>query len=160
MQIPEGLHQTVIDKAFESGDKETVIEAYLDVLNYKSQLSDGAFVKVLESSSLVEVVDHVLFGHVKEQMDQRKLDSRLQMSVYYFNINGGLTASDLLNDLAADKNVQKVMNSELFKNELVAKIAPTNTKLDGFVREKITEALRALKPKLDIDFYGLQDLTS
>ena len=47
------------------------------------------------------------------------------------------------------------MNSDLFKNELVAKLAPTNTKLDGFVREKITEALRALKPKLDIDFYGL-----
>ena len=77
------------------------------------------------------------------------------MSVYYFNINGGLTAADLINDLAGDSKVQKVMNSDLFKNELVAKLAPTNTKLDGFVREKITEALRALKPKLDIDFYGL-----
>jgi len=77
-------------------------------------------------------------------MDKRKLDSRLQMAVYYFNINGGLTASDLLSELAGDKNVPKVMNSDLFKNELVAKLTPENTILDGFVREKITEALRAL----------------
>lgn len=77
------------------------------------------------------------------------------MSVYYFNINGGLTASDLLHDLASDKNVQKVINSNLFKNELVAKLSPANTKLDGFVREKITDALRALQPKLDLEFYGL-----
>ena len=82
------------------------------------------------------------------------------MAVYYFNINGGLTASDLLNELAGDKNVQKVMNSDLFKNELVVKLTPENTKLDGFVREKITEALQALKPKLDLEFYGLQDLTT
>jgi hypothetical protein len=88
-------------------------------------------------------------------MDSRKLDSRLQMSVYYFNINGGLTSSDLLNDLASDKNVPKVINSNLFKNELVDKLGPSNTKLDSFVREKLTEALNALKPKLDLDFYGL-----
>jgi hypothetical protein len=77
------------------------------------------------------------------------------MSVYYFNINGGLTSSDLLNDLASDKNVPKVINSILFKNELVDKLGPSNTKLDSFVREKLTEALNALKPKLDLDFYGL-----
>ena len=82
------------------------------------------------------------------------------MAVYYFNINGGLTASDLLNELAGDKSVQKVMNSDLFKNELVVKLTPENTKLDGFVRDKITEALQALKPKLDLEFYGLQDLTT
>jgi hypothetical protein len=28
----------LIDKAFESGDKETVIDAYLDVLDYKTEL--------------------------------------------------------------------------------------------------------------------------
>jgi hypothetical protein len=82
------------------------------------------------------------------------------MAVYYFNINGGLTATDLLNDLAGDKNVQKVINSSLFKNELVDKLGPSNTKLDGFVREKLSEALRSLQPKLDLDFYGLQEQTS
>ena len=45
---------------------------------------------------MIEAVDHVLFGHVKDQMDLRKLDSRLQMSVYYVNVNGGLTAADLI----------------------------------------------------------------
>lgn len=68
----------------------------MDVLDYKSELQDGTFVKVLESASLIEAVDHVLFGHVKDQMDLRKLDSRLQMSVYYVNVNGGLTAADLI----------------------------------------------------------------
>lgn len=82
------------------------------------------------------------------------------MAVYYFNINGGLTASDLLNDLAGDKNVEKVINSNLFKNELVDKLGPSNTKLDGFVREKLNEALRSLQPKLDLAFYGLQEQTS
>jgi len=82
------------------------------------------------------------------------------MSVYYFNINGGLTTSDLLNDLANDKNVQKVINSNLFKNELVGKLGASNTKLDSFVREKVTEALQALKPKLDQEFYGLQEQAS
>ena len=38
MVRPEGLHQQLIDKAFESGDKETVIDAYLDVLDYKTEL--------------------------------------------------------------------------------------------------------------------------
>ena len=92
-------------------------------------------------------------------MDRRKLDSRLQMAVYYFNINGGLTASDLLNDLAQDQKVKKVMNSNLFKAELLQKIDQNNTKLDTFVKEKLNEALKALRPKLDTEFYGLQDAT-
>ena len=75
--------------------------------------------KVLESASLIEAIDHVLFGHVKDQMDLRKLDSRLQMSVYYVNVNGGL----------------KVQSAE--------------SKIDGFVKEKLIEALKALQPKLD-----------
>jgi hypothetical protein len=81
MQRPSGLHQLIIDKAFEAGDKQTVIDAYLDVLNYKTELTDGAFVKVLESLSSSEAIDHVLLGHVKEQMDLRGLDSKVQMSV-------------------------------------------------------------------------------
>jgi hypothetical protein len=77
------------------------------------------------------------------------------MAVYYFNINGGLTAADLLNDLANDKNVKKVINSNLFKTELVDLLTPVNTKLDSFVKEKLTEAVQSLHPKLDPVFYGL-----
>jgi hypothetical protein len=106
---------------------------------------------------LQEAIDHVVFGHVKEQMDLRGLDSKLLMSVYYFNINGGLTAADLLNDLAKDSKVKKVRNSNLFKTDLLAKLDPSvDSKLDGFVKEKLLEALKALQPKLDEDFYGLQ----
>ena len=81
------------------------------------------------------------------------------MSVYYFNINGGLTAADLLNDLAKDTNVKKVKNSSLFKTDLLAKLDPSaDLKLDGFVKEKLLEALKALQPKLDEEFYGLQKI--
>lgn len=124
MQRPSGLHQLIIDKAFEAGDKQTVIDAYLDVLNYKTELMDGAFVKVLESLSSSEAIDHVLLGHVKEQMDLRGLDSKVQMSVWCFNINGELIAADLLNDLDREENVKKVSNSSLFKILLKLDILP------------------------------------
>ena len=82
-------------------------------------------------------------------MDIRGLDSRLYMSVYYFNIKGGLTAADLINELAQDKNVVSVPNSNLFKDELVVKVFADQT-LDSFVRDKIKEALTNLLPKLDV----------
>ena len=41
------------------------------------------------------------------------------------------------------------MNSNLFKNELVAKVQSAESKIDGFVKEKLIEALKALQPKLD-----------
>jgi hypothetical protein len=105
MQRPDGFNQLVIDEAFKADDYQTVIEAYLDTLDYTKDLQDSAFVKVLESSGFAEAIDHVLFGHVKDNMDARNLDSRLQMSVYYFNIKGGLTSCDLINALAHDNSI-------------------------------------------------------
>jgi len=81
-----------------------VIDAYLDVLDYRN-LDDSSFVKVLETMTFDEEIDHVLVGHVKEQMDLRGLDSRMYMSVYYLNVKGGLTSTDLINDLAKDSKV-------------------------------------------------------
>lgn len=77
MQRPTGFNQLMIDEAFKAEDHETVIDAYLDTLDYTNDLEDSAFVKVLESSSFAEAIDHVLFGHVKDHMDARNLDSRL-----------------------------------------------------------------------------------
>jgi hypothetical protein len=56
----------ILDAAFFNKDKATVIDAYLDVLDYKTELNDDSFVKVLESTGFTEAIDHVLFGHVKE----------------------------------------------------------------------------------------------
>ncbi len=56
----------ILDAAFFNKDKVTVIDAYLDVLDYKTELNDDSFVKVLESTGFREAIDHVLFGHVKE----------------------------------------------------------------------------------------------
>ena len=86
-----------------------------------------------------EVTDHVLFGHVKEQMDSRKLDSRLYAVVYYFHANGGLTAADLITSIAADSKA--FPNSELFRTQLIAQVTDHSFKVDGFVREKLVEAL-------------------
>ena len=63
----------MIEKAFEAGDKEVVIDAYLDILDYDQELKedDSVFTKVLESMSYTEIIDHVLFGHIKEQMDKK-----------------------------------------------------------------------------------------
>ena len=105
LQRPMSLHKTVIEKAYEAGDKETVLEAYLDILDYEKELEgvDAAFFeKVLESMSYEEVIDHVLFGHIKEQMEKRGGTCNLYAAVYYLHANGGLTAADLLKDMAAD----------------------------------------------------------
>jgi len=77
------------------------------------------------------------------------------MSAYYLHAKGGLTAADLLNDIANDAKVQKVHNSNLFKTNFVDTLQSEDFKLDNFVHEKVTEALKALKPKLDAEFYGL-----
>ena len=69
----------MIEKAYEAEDKKTVILAYLDILDYDKELGDAGisfFHKVLESMSFEEVIDHVLFGHIKEQMEKRGLECR------------------------------------------------------------------------------------
>ena len=127
LQRPIDLNRTVLERASEAGDKETVIEAYLDVLDYEKEL-EGAeaslFEKVLESMTYEEAIDHVLFGHVKEQMESRGFDCRLYSCVYYLNAKGGLTAADILKDLAGDAKVASLPNSELFKTEFVEKVLP------------------------------------
>lgn len=80
------------------------------------------------------------------------------MSVYYVNIKGGLTASDLINDIANDLKVERVINSTLFKDDLIAKVLDDSSPLDSFVRDKLKEALTALLPKLDVQWYGLEQL--
>lgn len=151
---PENFHQLIIDQAFENEDSQTVIDAYLDCLDYRV-LDDSVYVKVLDSLSFDEQIDHVLVGHVKENMDRCGLDARLHMSAFYLHAKGGLTAADLLNELANDPKVEKVQNSNLFKTNFVDTLQSEDFQLDNFVREKVTEAFEALKPKLDAEFYGL-----
>ena len=79
LQRPPTLNKTVIEKAYEADDKKTVMQAYLDILDYDKELGDADasfFHKVLESMSYEEVIDHVLFGHIKEQMEKRGLECR------------------------------------------------------------------------------------
>ena len=67
-------------------------------------------------------IDHVLFGHLKEQMQERGFDCRIYQASYYLNVNGELTASDLLNAIAVDSKVDKIDNSVLFKREFIDKL--------------------------------------
>lgn len=112
---------------------------------------------MLESASFDGAVDHVLYGHVKDQMDERGLDSRMQMCVYYLNVNGGLTAADMLLEIAQDKKVTNIHNSEFLKRELFDKVLSDESTVDSFVRDKVKEAFKVLKPKLDQEFYGLEE---
>lgn len=158
MQHPEGFHQLIIDQASENQDNQTVIDAYLDCLDY-SVLDDSTYVKVLDCLSFDEAIDHVLVGHVKENMDRCGADSRLHMSAYYLHAKGGLTSADLLNDLAQDSKIDKLPNSILFKSNFVDRLQSEDFKLDNFVREKVQEALEAVKPKLDAEFYEFAEAT-
>ena len=162
LQRPSDLNRTVIERAYEAGDKETVIDAYLDILDYDAELEgvDASFFeKILESMSYEEAIDHVLFGHIKEQMDKRGFSSRLYRAIYYLNANGGLTAADLLKEMAGDSSVTMLPNSELFKTDFVEKVlAPENPDenplgLDASVLEQVQLALKQLKGKIDTDFY-------
>lgn len=76
MVHPKGFHQRIIDLAHENSDPTTVIDAYLDCLDYR-WLDDSAFVKAMEAVSYDEAIDHVLVGHLKENFDRLGLDSRL-----------------------------------------------------------------------------------
>ena len=91
-------------------------------------------------------------------MEKKNLDCRLYSIIYYLNINGGLTAADLLSEVAADSSFEKIENSELFKAEfvqLITKNAESETKIDDYVIEKLVTGLKECheKNKLDIDYY-------
>lgn len=159
---PWNLNATIIEHAFAANDKDTVIAAYMDVLDYKRELREvETFTKVLESMDYSKYIDHVLFGHLKEQMEERGFDCRIYQAVYYFNINGGLTASDLLNAIADDSEVAKIPNSVLFKREFIDKVVKRKPdqildfKGDSDVLEEMQKAVKACSSKLDSAFYEL-----
>ena len=126
LKRPAYLNAKIIEAAGEAKDSETVINAYLDILDYEAEITaenqESVFKNVMEAISYDEAIDHVLFGHVQEQMKKRDLDTRLYSIVYYLNINGGLTVADLLIELNRDENVQKIPNSDYFKAQFVDKV--------------------------------------
>lgn len=78
----------------------------MDILDYQNEITKReTFVKVLESMEFESYIDHVMFGHIKEQTDRHGFDIRLYSAVYYYNVNGGLASSDLIKAIAADESV-------------------------------------------------------
>ena len=80
----------------------------MDILDYDVELGDADatfFEKILESMSYEETIDHVLFGQVQEQMEARGFTCKIYSAIYYLHANGGLTASDLIKEIASDANV-------------------------------------------------------
>jgi len=134
----------------------------MDILDYAKELEgadDSIFSKVLESMTYEEAIDHVLFGHIKEQMDERSLDCRVYSAVYYLHANGGLTAADILKDFVQDAKITKIANSELFKTEFIANVVgdANPLKLDNFVLEQVQLALKQCRYKIDTNFYEIAD---
>lgn len=91
-------------------------------------------------------------------MDERvgKIDSRPYAAVYYFHINGGLTASDLLNSLANDPDAI-IPKSSLLKESLLDIVRADESDLDSEVRAALKSAIEKLEPRLDAEFYGLAE---
>jgi len=148
------IHNKIMVTAHANSDSETAIECYLDLLDYNG-VSKEALQAVAESMSYEECIDHVLFGHLKDRMDEKEVDSRLYAAVYYFNVNGGLTAADLLNSLADDAEAQ-VSKSTLFKEQLMDKVNDDAFEMDSEVRNAIKKAMQKLESKMDAEFYGLE----
>ena len=108
--------------------------------------------------SYEEAIDHVLFGHIEEQMKKRGFEeeSRIYACIYYLHAKGGLTACDILKAMKASK----LPNSELFKQEFVEMVYPPEESesenplnLDASVLEQVQLTLKAVRDKVDTEFY-------
>ena len=67
---PLRFHEFLIEKAFEQEDKETVINAYLDILWHEKEIKkQSTYKKVLDSMTFDESVDNVLYFDLKKRME-------------------------------------------------------------------------------------------
>ena len=67
---PLNFNEFMIERAFEEGDKETVIKAYLNVLLHDKEITKKeTYEKVLESMDNETTVDNVLFYDLKKHID-------------------------------------------------------------------------------------------
>ena len=72
MVRPNEFHGSIIQKAFENGDKKTVIEAYIDTLNY-DHLNRDHIIKVYESQVFEDAIDHGLISHLNKLVEKKGL---------------------------------------------------------------------------------------
>lgn len=63
LQRPDFFHDRVITLAAENSDSETVLAAYLDILDYAT-VKDATLITVMETMSFAESIDHVLFKQI------------------------------------------------------------------------------------------------
>jgi hypothetical protein len=156
LQRPKDFYSRFISVAKQAEDNQTVVDAYLDILDYKHE-ANSVFESTIDSMSYTENIDHALLGHLKDHMAERGLDSRLHQAVYFFNINGGLTSADLINELANDSKVTMLPNSKQVKDEMIAHLSP-DSETDNYIKQKVIAALKACQAKFDADFYELESL--
>ena len=63
MLKPKEFYSTIIDKAFENGDKATVVDAFVETLDY-DQLTREHIIKVYESLDHETAIDHATIGQL------------------------------------------------------------------------------------------------
>jgi len=104
--------------------------------------------------SFEEAIDHEVFGHLKEQYENRSMDARLYAATYYFSRGDGyLTASDLITEVGND-TAAFIPESTLIKNELIAKLLPdSEVKMDSYVKDKLTTSVKLLSSRINNMFY-------
>lgn len=70
MLKPANFYPTIIDKAFENGDKKTVVDAYLQAFNY-DEFSEDHLIKVFESQTYEDAIDHGLIKHINSLIERK-----------------------------------------------------------------------------------------
>jgi len=157
MQKPTGFHPSIIEKAFENKDASTVIDAYLDILDYANAgLTEQHLQMVFESLDYDTAIDHGLVAHLWATTGSLSLQSdptiRLHQALYFYKTKGYLSAVDLLKDISG-----VIGSSEILKKEFFAHIF--TDALDADVKGQLADAIRAipLERWADRTFYGIED---
>ena len=159
MQRKPGFHSFILDKAFENADKKTVIEAYVDALNY-DEFNGSHLIKVLESQEFENQIDHFLNEHIRKQAEKKGFSSnphlRLLQASYFYVSKGYLSVADLIVEVG--KTGEQVPNSEFIKKEFFTQFfGEQGQKIDDEVRSQILTAVKGLRGIIDEAFYGLEE---
>lgn len=164
MQKQEGFHTGLIDLAFENKDPKTVVNAYLDILNYQTAgLKAAHLLKVYESLNYESAIDHVLVEHLGRTATKLGFihdpNLKLHQALYFYKVKGYLSAVDILKEIFIAKEGGQIANSEQLKTQFFASIFDAATEIDAEAKAQLVEAIKTI-PKsrwTDRGFYGIEE---
>jgi hypothetical protein len=148
---PAGFHAKAIELGSENNDSKTVINAYLDILDYKSAgLTPSHLLKVFNSINYEKAIDHALVDHLGKTAKTlgfgQDASLKAHQAAYFFKIKGYLSAADVLKEIAANKqDKSKIESSELLKKEIFTSgLFDGSIEIDADIRSQLVEAIKSI----------------